>query len=1305
LIEIAMDSCPPAGQLDSLLADRLSADDSQRISTHVQECTTCQQVLEELTCADAQLPLRRQSESTAIIFHADAPFLRRMERLNPRYTQTAGSSDRRVNHDQTAVAGTDSACIGSARSAAPVAIPGYEIISELGRGGMAVVYKARQFSLKRLVALKMILAGDYIRPDRLARFRSEAEAVARLHHPGIVQIYETGEHGGVPYLALEFVSGGSLAQKTKDRAQSPRQSAALIETLAHAIDAAHRAGIVHRDLTPSNILLAPLPRGATVDDHALGVTAYGVPKITDFGLAIDLGDGSRHTLTGEVIGTPNYMAPEQAQGRRKEFGPATDIHALGAIFYELLTGRPPFLGATAVDTLVQVSYEDPIPPTRLRAELPHDLEVICLKCLQKDPRHRYATAQALATDLRRFLNGEPIEARPTRLGGRVIKWARRRPLVAGLIGSSLLFMVVALISLGLALAVESSRRAQAEANEQTQTELHRQAHDERLRAERLSASALLDQAISQGDYGSTDRAMLLLVQSLELAIQVGDRDLERTARLNLTAWRHNVVRRRATMAHAKWVWAVAYRPDGQVYVTASRDQTARLWDINGLPIGEPMRHDFPVWGVAFNPDGQTLVTSAGWDPKGELRMWDAYTGRALGQPVALDHRPRTVAFRRDGRMLLTTAPYIARLWKLESSETDLKLPTASVASLLHPRGVLVATFSPDNTCVLTGGRDGTARLWDATTGAATGVILRHDPPEDAPPKYRCSVVAVAFSPDGQTLATGSEQIDDDRGGKYIGGDVRLWRPSGELLAHLVLRGPIKSLTFSSDSRRLLTGASVLGTGGENRLRGEARLWDVETGKQIGPTLEHSKPVWAAAFSPDGRTLMTGSEDGSSYFWSAATGLPVGPGSFEIGNVNAVAFAPDGRTALSSRTYEPASAYLWEVPPGPGVVLPPLHAGAVRNLSFAAGGKILLSAGDDGNLLRWDWNAGKLLGPPLKHAGAIAGIAMNRDGTVAATASADKTARLWDMFGGQPLGSPMHHNDKQPGIALSSDAKLVLTAGEETPVRRWDAATSQPIGEPLKHNSWLARFALSQDGRLIATGGEDHIIQLWDASTGRAIGEPLSHGGSILAVKFSPDSKLLATACRDNFVRLWDVRTGKLVGQPMLHRKPAMLAFSPDGTTLVSGSHSQTAWLLDVATGKPRFPPLQHRAGLSGVYISADGRTAATSSDREVRLWDMASGRQIGPPIRHPCLVTAAAFHPGSAGLATAGEDGLIRIWDLPAPATGDVAQLRNWVETLIGLHLGEQGILEELDAATLKERRQALEAAGPEPFPVSRQLP
>jgi tetratricopeptide (TPR) repeat protein/tRNA A-37 threonylcarbamoyl transferase component Bud32 len=305
------------------------------------------------------------------------------------------------------------------------AVPGYEILGELGRGGMGVVYKARQLNLNRVVALKMILAGGRASLLQLARFQIEAEAIGRLQHPNIVQIYEVGQHDQCPYFTLEYLEGGSLSDRLAGRPQPPHAAAHLVEALARAMHAAHQCGIVHRDLKPGNILL----------------TRDGVPKISDFGLAKRLGEEDRYTNTGAILGTANYMAPEQAEGKTRDVGPPADIYALGGILYELLTGRPPFEGDTALSVVEKVRSAEPEMPTRVLARgaatvglrVPRDLETICLKCLQKHPHRRYATAEALAEDLRRFLAGEPIEARPVGRLERAAKWVRRQPAAAALI--------------------------------------------------------------------------------------------------------------------------------------------------------------------------------------------------------------------------------------------------------------------------------------------------------------------------------------------------------------------------------------------------------------------------------------------------------------------------------------------------------------------------------------------------------------------------------------------------------------------------------------------------------------------------------------------------------------------------------------------------------------------------------------------------------------------------------------------------------------------------------------------------------
>jgi serine/threonine protein kinase len=370
------------------------------------------------------------------------------------------------------------------------AVPGYEILGELGRGGMGVVYQARQLGLQRTVALKMLLHGTQANPKMLARFQAEAAAIARLQHPNIVQIYNVGESAGRPYIVLEYVASGSLAQFLEGTPQPARAAAQMVQTLARAVHAAHASGVIHRDLKPANILLRD-ERGHAGDAdrlHQASRLESLVPKITDFGVAKfargdeDSPDLKGPTATGELLGTPNYMAPEQAMVPRQPVGPAADVYALGAILYELLTGRPPFKGETPLSTILQVLHNEPVSVSSLQPNVPRDLETICLKCLRKDPRKRYASALELAKDLERNLRGEPIRARPVTPVEKLWRWTRRHPLPAGLLAAGLLAPVVALITLSLlstrlvrSSALESAAQ-QAELLEEATKEFSRNVH-------------------------------------------------------------------------------------------------------------------------------------------------------------------------------------------------------------------------------------------------------------------------------------------------------------------------------------------------------------------------------------------------------------------------------------------------------------------------------------------------------------------------------------------------------------------------------------------------------------------------------------------------------------------------------------------------------------------------------------------------------------------------------------------------------------------------------------------------------------
>ncbi len=392
-------------------------------------------------------------------------------------------------------------------------IPGCEILSELGRGGMGVVYKARQVRLNRLCALKIALPGKH----NCARFLAEAGTIARLSHPNIVQIYDLGERGGLAYFEMEYIEGGSLARRLDGTPWAPERAARMIAIIARAIGDAHHLGIIHRDLKPGNILL----------------TSDETPKVVDFGLAKSLKGDSNLTHSGVFLGTPSYAAPEQVEG--KAVGPAADIYAMGAILYQMLAGRPPFQAANVLLTLEQVKTAEPVPPSRLQPGLPRDAETIVLKCLEKDPHRRYADAAALADDLDRFLTGQPILARPTGPVERLRKWARRRPAVALL---SATVVVVTILSFTLVTwqwrRAEAKAAAAAAANERTQRA--------RLVASEGRAQLTLHHALALCDQGEIARGLSGLAQSLELAAEARSAVLDRPIRINLADWGDQLIR-------------------------------------------------------------------------------------------------------------------------------------------------------------------------------------------------------------------------------------------------------------------------------------------------------------------------------------------------------------------------------------------------------------------------------------------------------------------------------------------------------------------------------------------------------------------------------------------------------------------------------------------------------------------------------------------------------------------------------------------------------------------------------------------
>jgi WD40 repeat protein/serine/threonine protein kinase len=987
-------------------------------------------------------------------------------------------------------------------------IPGYEILGELGRGGMGVVYKARQINLNRIVALKMVLAGAQAEPQQLDRFRAEAAAVARLQHSNIVQIYEISEHDGCPFFSLEYVDGGTLAQKLNGAPQPPRLAAHLVRSLALATHSAHQRGIIHRDLKPGNILLGiPTEHVSSPDSfHAESEGAqrlYGIPKITDFGLAKHL-DSQSQTRTGAIIGTPSYMAPEQAEGRTHAIGPATDVYALGAILYEMLTGRPPFDGESTMTTIRRLLSQEPIRPSQLHPKVPRDLETICLKCLEKDPARRYASAEDLAEDLHRFLRSQPIEARPTSRWGRIVKWTRRHPTWAALIVvvslASLLLLIMGLnYHFRLERALEEARRS-AEENRQNLIRLH------------------VTQGTTAMNAGDGFTALLWFTEALRL--DAGTAEHEEPHRQRIAALLHGLPRLVDVWVHEDGVNEAHFSPDGKRVVTAGDDGKAHVWDSEtGESVVPALTHNGPVVRAVFNRDGRRVATAS---LDGTARVWDAATGQPITPPLQHNSPVRWIDFSPDGRQVVTAgAGDAARVW---DAFTGKLLP----GELKHVGEVVQAVFSPDGRWLATAGEDGFVHLWDAATRQPTPIVMLHDR------AVRC----IAFSPDSKSLASGSA----DHTARVW--DVASGDPVGPRLRH---HDRVTRVVFSSFGHRLLTSSED----------GTACIWRVADGERLVEPLPHTSAVRCAAFSPDGCRVATASDDNTVRIWSATTGKPLTPPLRYNGSVNYAAFSPDGRRVATAS--DDGTARVWGIATRRrATVLDEdavfrrtadryLRVGAAdvaeRRSAETAGrtspdGRFIVKIGDDNTARVYEVQTGAAVTPPLPHRNRITHAAFSSDGRQVVTTSLDQTARVWDAASGAPLSPPLTHASGIEYAAFSPNGRQVVTASDDNTACVWDIATGELLLPPLKHDGTVLQAVFSPNGRRVGTASRDQTARVWDASTGQVLTPPLSHPWTVRQVRFSPDGARLLTTGSAGTTWSWELpcstcATGDLLGLAQL----------------------------------------------------------------------------------------------------------------------------------------------------------------------------
>jgi WD40 repeat protein/tetratricopeptide (TPR) repeat protein/tRNA A-37 threonylcarbamoyl transferase component Bud32 len=1146
---------PDGEQLRAFVAGRLQGAELAAISKHLENCENC--------CAflDGQAPT------------AEDEFLVRLKKVEsgvraglsgePEVTWRGPAASPPPAGSATANRGDGSPHTGLK----PPVIPGYEILEELGRGGMGVVYKARQLSLKRVVALKVLLAGAHATAEDLARFRAEAEAAARLRHPNVIAVYEVGAHAGLPYCAMELVEGGNLASHVRGRPQPPRVAAELVADLAHGIHAAHKEGIVHRDLKPANVLLAD---GALAGDGR--PQAALLPKIADFGLAKWLNAEHSLTAAGTIAGTPSYMAPEQARGDRKRVGVPADVWALGAILYELLTGRAPFQAPTPTQTLQQVCEADPVSPRRLQPGLPRDLETVCLKCLQKEPRKRYASALDLAEDLERFLDGVPVRARRISRGERLVRWGRRNPVVAGLLGAVFLVLIA-----GFAGTSWEWRAAAGEREEK------RREAETALQAKGVAETAK-DQAGNLLYYSQVTRARLEYqannVTEARRLLKLCDR--------NRLGWEWHYLDR---LCHAELltlpagsvrVSAVAYSPDGKRLASAafdpfrtSRGQPAEPGKIvlrdaaTGALLAEPLSgHQAEIRDLAFSPDGARLASCS---VDHTVRLWDATTGAALRTLGDARNELDSLSFSPDGKRLAAACKDgKIYFWDMDTGK--------SLPSLTADRqDARVVRFSPDGKWLATVANY-YLRLWDAARGTPVRTLADVG-----------STGSIAFSPDARTLAA-------SRSDKVILWDL----PGGQLQQTLTRHvGQVYAVAFSPDGR-------LLASAGQDTT---VRLSDVGRGFEERVLRGHTNAVGPLAFRPDGEVLVTGGHDGSLRIWDLTadpeSGLVLPQQG--IGDTEAIAFADDGRQLVLAKR----GGLCYRLEAGTHTLLGRVSTGLTDTWKTPADIACLDGSGrrlagisrDDPRIACcWEVRTGKEDVRLRGHALPLRHVTLSADGRRVATAGAllvgrgyQVELRVWDTTGaGRPVQDPAGLLPERLALDASGARLAVagLRAGPNQVVVVYDVATGQKVWEFGGLEIAMEALAFSADGGRLAAVGEGHALRIWDLATGQPLVERHAtepEQGGAFDLTFSPDGTRLAVASR-LLTRLLDTSTGEevLILRSATQRAPSAngfnprVRFSPDSRRLLVVSNDDPNGLSEWSIAEEELPARRAAAERRGI---------------------------------------------------------------------------------------------------------------------------
>jgi WD40 repeat protein/serine/threonine protein kinase len=1120
----------------------------------------------------------------------------------------------------------------------------YELLGEIARGGMGVVFKARQKRLNRIVALKVIRSGELASGEEARRFQAEAEAAASLQHRGIVPIYEVGEYAGRAFYSMGLIEGRSLRNAIQEGPLDAELAAKLVYEIAGAVAYAHDQGIVHRDLKPGNILL----------------DADGQPHITDFGLAKRQDFDSNLTSAGQVIGTPSYMAPEQALAQHEIVGPLSDVYSLGAVLYCLLTGRPPFRAANAMDTYSQVVHQEPVSPRQVNSTVDRDLETICLKCLQKEPAARYPSAAALQADLERFLHLEPIEARPIGFAPRMWRWCRRNPFVSSL-GALLALAGLSVSVVGPIVAVQQATlRRQADALVKDKDRLLdekvglidgiNKAFDQTPTARRLaeaSAGSLHRQLVKMyvdrgnGEATSGNAAAAVPWYAAALEMDQGNADQEWAHRFRIAS----VLSKSPVLVQIIKPSSSAYRvtmsPDGQCVAASGDDREFVVWrtDTGEIVLG-PEETRSRVAALRFSPDSRRLAVAY----SGYVEIWNLSTRKSARLKIEIRESVTAVNFDEAGdSVAVGFRDGSTHLYDLRTRRRVQKFATQSGRVQQ-----IVVDSRRNRLVILTEGN--AANLFDLQTGERIA-RLGHDD----------SVVGVDLDLIGGRIATAS---DDGR--------VKLWslQTGGSLSAPIVHPDRVRVARFDASGTRLATGC----------YDSAARVWDTTTGQLIAGPLMHDNSVSGVDFSSDGTYLVSASVDHTARVWHATTGDQVSPAMRHGYLVRRAEFLPDGNRIMT--TSGDGLIRIWEFRTQANLIKVVRHSDAVKTCRLSPEGDRMVTASTDGTARIWNLRSEEPSETVLKHDGEVLEADFSGDGKLVVTTSTDGTARVWSAEDGIPVTGSLRHEGRVAHAEFSLDAEQVLTASSGGAFI-WDVQTGKLVHQFGDGDS-VGWATYDSDGLQVLTCGNHGYARVWDARTGQPITPRLEHARDVEGGCFSPDGRYVITASRDRTAEIWKLPSGERAAPPLVHFAGVQNAcFTPDGQKVVTGSRDGTARVWNVLDGSPATPPLSIGTGLVRARVSPCGRFVATAGSSKVMLWDIQTGQLLGLPYPHGNWTNEVRFSSDSKTMCTACEDGTARIWSIPPVDQQSVASIQRQAKLVSGHRADPNGGLVPLTSEAM----------------------